>query len=562
MTSTEMAVLNSMLMNGTVQQIAEASERIADFKTDPRFEFTVSIEDKFWRTIDEEGDFIELDGTDVRNDTPTATLKLKGASKFIHPMMNCRKEMVGVIVTTGGMRYAYYVDSHEYSWENSVWIGTASLRGIYDILNYLQIWPSWFLPIFIQPISHAVFIGPLCTVIENMIAEQALRLQSGLNEFINNVASLNPDFRSWIGTLLQSNGNLLTMLKTPLYVVRTNPFLDTSPLVARTVRMESCATVITDITRAYGVDVRVDLWKPGDEQPDPWAHLDQPTYVVTVIDRSQIEGPTKTVLDSVIRTVVDLEGSLLGNVLDPLLNPQGMYAPDNVFIAPVIGLKFVAPYAILVAPEPGEKSSLISCKIYDHTPRGWQIVIGGKSPQWVNSLINATLSYLIDAVMIFIGLTGIPSDLLSGFLNDSFLAFELIEHYSRRDEVGPYHPGMEQFIPTGSAPYNIEALFAFINGLWDSRGYTSAMAAFHNGVVYTLGKDIFRGGLVSLVYHNKQKMYTDYIEMIMFRITATERHVIVQIGDGKADEAPLAKHQRFITGLQESFNVLTLAPTA
>ena len=63
------------------------------------------------------------------------------------------------------------------------------------------------------------------------------------------------------------------MLKTPIYVVRTNPFLDTSPLVARTVRMESCGTVITDITRAYGVDVRVDLWLPGDDQPDQWANL-------------------------------------------------------------------------------------------------------------------------------------------------------------------------------------------------------------------------------------------------------------------------------------------------
>lgn len=564
----KLADLNEKLMHGTLSQVVDAAEELANIKDDPDFEFIVTICDKLWRPIGETGDFIELSGTDPRNDCPTATLQLKGESEFIDAMMKCRAEMVGVKIETAGLKFAHYVDTHEYAWDHDAWIGKAELRGIWDILNYLQIWPTWYYPIQIQPISHAVFIGPLCTVIENMIAEQALRIQSGLNEFINNALSGNPDIRAWFGTLLQSNGNIFTMLKTPIYVVRTNPFLDTSPLYARTVRMESCGTVITEITSAYGIDVQVNLWEPGDEQPDFWTKnipfmaLDQPTYVVTVKDRSQITGPTKTVLDSTLRTVVDLQGSLLGNVLAPLLNPQGLYAPEGVFIAPILGLNFVEPYAILEAPEPGEKSSLLSCKIYDHTAKGWQLIIGGKSPKWLNDLINATLAYLLDAVMAFIGITGIPSDLLAGFLNDAFLAFQLIGHYQRRSEMGPYHPAIERFQATGSAPYNIEALFSFINLMWDSRGYTSAIATFRNGEKYSLGKDIFRGGLVSLVYHGRKKMYTDYIELVMYRMTQSEREVLIQIGDGKADESPLAKHQRYITALQEAFNVLTLAPSS
>ena len=58
----------------------------------------------------------------------------------------------------------------------------------------------------------------------------------------------------------------------------------------------------------------------------------------------------------------------------------------------------------------------------------------------------------------------------------------------------------------------------------------------------------------------RTKLFTDYIEMVMFRLTPTERDVFVQIGDGKAEESPLAKHQRFLTGVFESVNVLTLAP--
>lgn len=561
------AAWQDTLLSGSISDIATAAEELAIAKTEgayPSNEFIFTVCDKLWTPISEVGgDLLESSGTEPRNNVPTATLSCKGQSALVKTFMSCRKTMVGVNVETNGLRWSFYVDKHSWEWEKDVWTSHCELRGIWDILNFYMIWPVWYLPIQVQPISHAVFIGPMVTCIENMISECALRLQSGMWEFVNNAASLNPDFRAWFGTLLQAHGDsLLDILHTPVYVVRTNPLLDTSPLMAKTVRMESCGTVITDLTKPYGVDVSISLFMPGDPQPDQWCALTQPTYVVRVVDRSSIEGPTKTILDSVLRTVVDLEGSLLGNALDPLLNPAGEYAPEGVFIAPVLGVHFRTPYAIMIAPEPGDKTSITSCKIYDHTPKGWQHIVGGKSPKWLNDLINATLAWLVDSLMIFIGLSGVPSDLLAGFLNDAFLAFQLIEHYTRRDEVGPYHPAIERFTNTQSAPYNIEALFAFINAFWDSRGYTSAEVIFRNGVQYSLGKDIFRGGLMSLIYFGRTLMYTDYIELIMWRISLTERDVLVQVGDGQADEAPLAKHQRFITGLQEAFNVWTLAPNA
>lgn len=119
---------------------------------------------------------------------------------------------------------------------------------------------------------------------------------------------------------------------------------------------------------------------------------------------------------------------------------------------------------------------------------------------------------------------------------------------------------METFTASTSAPYNIETIWQFINLFWDSRGYTSATFTFRNGQPYWLGRDIFRGGLISLVYMNRTKIYTDYIENVMWRISATDRDVLIQVGDGKAEEAPLAKHQRNITGAFEAINVITLSP--
>lgn len=390
MTSTEIVRWQSDLQGSDPYRSAVAAERLADVKDNIDQDFTFRVFDKLWRQVDElGGDLMDGSGTIPRNDKPTAMLKVKGESNLIETLMGCRSTMVGVTMETEGIRQAYYVDTHEYNYDKSAWTGTANCFGIYDILFYLQIWPEWFLPIQVQPVSHAVFIGPLVTVVQNMIAECAIRIQSGLWEFVNNAASLNPDIRAWFGTLLQSNGNIFEALKTPLYVVMGNPLLDTSPLVAKTVRMQSCGEVIKEMTAPYGIDVRVDLWLPGDDQPDAWANLDQPTYVVTVKDRSQIEGPTGTILDSVLRTVVDLGGSL-GDLFQPVITDvPGM---NGVYQAPILGLNFVAPYAILIAPDAGtdDKSSLVSCKIIDHTPKGWQHIIGGKSPKWLVCAPRAT----------------------------------------------------------------------------------------------------------------------------------------------------------------------------
>jgi len=150
--------------------------------------------------------------------------------------------------------------------------------------------------------------------------------------------------------------------------------------------------------------------------------------------------------------------------------------------------------------------------------------------------------------------------ILDGFMNDSFLAFQMLQHYGRRDASGPYHPAIERFTATGSAPYNIEALFQFIIAIWDSRGYTSAIATFRNGEVYTLGQDAFLGMLMSVFYMNRTKVLTDYIENISWTYSPTKRDVVMQIGDGQAEEAPIARIQALVTGAMESYNVLTLAP--
>ena len=174
--------------------------------------------------------------------------------------------------------------------------------------------------------------------------------------------------------------------------------------------------------------------------------------------------------------------------------------------------------------------------------------------------MTITYEWIIDSIAILVGVTGVPSDLLSGFLNNAFLAFQLIMDYNRRLAVGPYHPGVEVFHATASAPYNVETIFSFINAFFDSRGYTLAQVRFRNGEVYSLGKDIFKGALASVAYQSRTLLYTDYVYTISWKLDAHTRDVFVEIGDGKAKESSLAKEQRLLTGLIETVNVVTLAP--
>lgn len=552
-----LAKLQSTLTNSDTMSRAIAADEIAEYREYYDKTWKVRLWDAYWRETGELGDdLMELVGADPRNNVPTCSIKIKGGSKYVHTFMDCKTTMVGVTVETGGLRMSFYVDSFDWEYNQNEWVGTAHCLGIWDILNYLVIWPNWLLPIQTQIPGRAIFIWGLKTVISQIISECAMRIQMGIWEFINNALSLNPDIRAWFGTALMG-GSLYDRLRTPIYVSPVNPFTDGSGLVARTVRMETAGSVIQDITRAYGVTVHVDLWLPGDAQPDPWAGLYQPSYVVKIVDRSQIYGPTGTILDSVLRTIVDLIGSFFGDMGYIVQTVPGM---SGVFSSPALGINYVPPWAVIIAPDPGEKGSVASCKLSFHTQKGWQHIIGGRSPAWLNHLFNFIFGWIIDAISILLGFIGIPSNLLDGFLNNAILAFQLIEHYGRRSTYGPYHPCVEVMHPTASAPYNIETLFGFLNAFWDSRGYVSGQFLFRDGEVYKLGVDIFKGGLISLVYDGRTKIFTDYIETIMFRLTPDSRDVMVQVGDGKAEESPLAKHQRFISGVLEAVNTITLAP--
>lgn len=175
----------------------------------------------------------------------------------------------------------------------------------------------------------------------------------------------------------------------------------------------------------------------------------------------------------------------------------------------------------------------------------------------MNDLIDATLAWIIDMIMIVVGFTGVPGTLLDGAFHDILFAFQVHQNFNRRVKLGPYgFP--EKFFPTGSGSYTLDAFFQGKAAMYDTRGYVSGQVEVQNCFPYELGRDGFPGARAS--YIRRGKIFDDFIENVELIDNRGQRaRVVYQIGDGKAEDAPITKVQRRIIGIQDSINILLMA---
>jgi len=530
---------------------AEASRSLLNPSTD----IAVTFYTKTYGYAGVCGDYKSLTYTFNRNQVGTATIVLKHTDPLVDVVMKCHEEVVPVTIQNGYMRWSGRVEYVDYSLKDGQYDVTCYCTDDYQWFDKIMCWPDFLMPIQVQFPSRALYIGPAITCIKTMIAEQCFRIQSGIWELVNNLASGDLNWESWFGTLLMGNGKPLHMLFTPIVVVPTNPIFDTSPTVSMNGRMDKLSVLVDQVVKDNGLVLTANLWLPGEPQPKGLLiDLTVPTIVVDCKDMSGVTGPTGTFLDGIIKDVVDLQKSVLGDVLAPFLNPKHSYAPEGINIAPRLGVNFTAPW-VLFSDHP--RGGLREFHLIPHHPLAHTIIGGGKSPQWINDLINATFEWLIQAIEIVIGFTGIPDTLLDGTFDDIILAFQQIENFDRRVKLGPYgFP--EYFQQTGASAYTLDEWFALQSAMWDTRGYHGIVLSFDNGYPYTVGKDLFLGGLAS--FGIRGQLYTDYVE----RITITDdpdtrAKVDVMIGDGKSHEDPVVRIQRKITKFEEAFNIITLS---
>lgn len=567
-------VLLGEQLKSPAQVAIEAADKLAAAELTAPTDLVCLFYDRVYKVRGECGDYISLQVAKPRHLVETGNLVMKGDDALALDALKCHEEVVPVTVEIGNFFWSGRVKiAHDrFGRGDEADTVVCELEGDRAWLTKIIAWPNFLLPIQVQFPNRGVAFGPAISVIRWLVAAQTFRIQAGLWDLLNNLGSLNLDWRSWFGTFLMADvlgpdghfnlADILRVLRTPIYVVQTDiknaiPGLlfDTSPFIAINWRMDKIADLIDQIVKDNGLVVEVALWRPGDPQPDENMAfpLTVPTIVVDVKDRTGIVGPTHTFLDGILHTLIDLQDSVFGEITQPFLNPANEPVPEGFNIAPILGLHWVPPWAIFMADHP---QSGCWGQISHHHPLAWRTIIGGKSPKWMNDIINATMSWILDSIMIIIGLSGIPSTLLDGLFNDVLLAFQLADNMTRRIKLGPYgYP--EAFAPTGHSPYNVDAIFALKREQWNNRGYVSAIVNFDNGYPYKVGKDLFVGSMASVV--RRGKVYTDFVENIVVVDERDGTKVEVQIGDGIAEEHSSVKTYRNVTKALENINILMLS---
>jgi hypothetical protein len=323
-----------------------------------------------YKTLGDITDYISCTATWKRNAVSTATIVLKGDDPLVDAAMLCASTVVPITIQVNGLRWSGRVDTCGDDLVDGVSTVTLQCVSDWNWFNHILVWPNAYLPIEVQYPKWAIYIGPACTVIESMIRDNCIRLQLGLWEIVNNLL----DPAAWFATMIAKEG-----LLTPVAVVPTDLFHDTSKWVAISARMDTVSTLATQICKDNGLALTADLWLPGEPQPTTAFTLTVPTIVVRVVDKSGVTGPTGTIIDGLIKDVVDIVDGAFGEVVNPLDNNQ--YLPPGVTIAPAFGVNWTPPWPVYYVDNP--RSGVKECHVTAHHPLAYTVVGGGKSPSWV-----------------------------------------------------------------------------------------------------------------------------------------------------------------------------------
>lgn len=547
----------------------------AHFQQNPKPIAVRRMFDEVYNCIGEINDHIELQLNDPRQALPAGKLSLKQfnadgtATTLGQAALTCSTNVVPIIYdkvpnfTTWPPPYRWSgrVDVAHATFKDGKKQIDCELVGDKHWLDRILAWPNPFAPIWIQDPSQWFGIGAGLTVLYTLIAEQAFRVQTYLNEIQNDISSLDigvfelffDDLKA--GSPGLSLTDILQALQTPICVVPVNPLTDTSAWIEVNGRMDTvwklCQQQLTD----NGFSITVQIWLPGDPQPAGLlTPLVVPTVVVELFDRSGFTGPFGP-FEGLDVDAAQLEGSLLGDALQPLLNPgdsQPFVETDlGEFIAPSLGVDFITPTVLLDLDV--DKSGIIEYSVDFHHPLAYQVVTGGQSPQWINDLINASLEWLVDSIMMAIGFTGIPDNILDGIFANVLFAFSVVQNIA--DQTASPFMFPEKFFPSGAGSLTLDTLFAEAQGLWNVRGYPAAQISFIDGYPYGIGTDIVRDQLVLYVFNGT--VFIDYVENIGIVDNRTNfDKITLQIGDGKSEEAAVTKIQRKLVGLETFANII------
>ncbi|WP_433597928.1 phage tail protein [Nocardia sp. CA-135953] len=483
--------------------------------------------DKFLQEVGEEGAYSSLQFTRTKNTAGGLKMSIprEDMVHYAHIFQNPdgADATIPITVNTRAYRWdGYITKASVVRDENGT--ETVDIEAIHcwHHIATTACWASPFAPILAQFPRHMILFGPACTISLLYLAVNLIRLQAAFWTIPDRWL----DAPDWAQV-----GNALW----PIAVVPVDVLRDTSPWRAASARFDTADQLILPMLEDTGVMLDAFFYLPDeDEQPAPeWYYLDRPTVVIKAVDKSGVTGPTGTLLDGLVRMVEEWVDDTTP-VRYPAFNAQSEYEAVYSSTGP-LGTVRTFPWVWYLE---GEYSGIGASEVALHKPLATSVIVGGKSPGWVNAAIEIAMKNLLAWIGLLIGLPGLDS-LYQGQLDDVFLAWMNYEDAGRTQRAGPF-AFREHVVTNSSKAFTLDGVMTGRRGLHQTRGYTSKKASVGDGAPYLVGKDFDLGDQIGFALGDQA--FTDYVTELTFTDDRkTPARWDIKVGDGSDEEDSLVK---------------------
>lgn len=343
-------------------------------------------------------------------------------------------------------------------------------------------------------------------------------------------------------------------LNWPVQVMPINPVLDQSRWCTIGSRWKDAHTVFAPVMKDAGVICRAYTWLPGDPAPytmfGKLAEALKPKRACIILsfeDKSGVTGPTGTLLDGGLNLMAATLDDLITETIIPL-DRDGDGETDPFFRK----LLLVSPKQPPVIFRDVGYGNVKKKRRVIHKSQATDIIVGGRSPQWVNQAITFAIRYGLAQLeqVISYGLGAYQQYGTSGLdnlyqdqLSDVFLAFQRYVNPIRSALAGSY-AFREHFAQNSGTAYVINAIQGLAAGDEEMAAYSSMKFDVGDGP-YVWGQDYTLGDRVSSEI--RLVLYTDQI--LAARAEGTRElpgDVQISFGDDRREENPIARGFRTI----------------
>ncbi|MCG5431244.1 hypothetical protein LV457_02930 [Mycobacterium sp. MYCO198283] len=347
----------------------------------------------------------------------------------------------------------------------------------------------------------------------------------------------------------------LSPLNWPVQVMPVNPILDQSRWCTIGARWKDAHTVLSPVMQDAGVICRAYTWLPGDPPPytmfgDELAEVLKPTRACVILsfeNKSGVTGPTGTLVDGALNLFAATLDDLITETIIPLDTDRDTET-DPFFRK----LLLVAPQPTPFVHRDVGYGNVRSSKFVIHKSQATDIIVGGKSPQWVNQAITFAIRYGISQLAQVVlgqeapGVEGLDN-IYQGQLDDVFVAFQRFVNPLRSSKAGSY-AFREYFHQGHGSAYTLNAVQDIAAGDHAMKAYRSQKFDVGDGQPYILGEDYWLGDRVAAEIRGVT--YTENVWAIRAEGSRTDvGRPIISFGDDTREEDPVARGFRTMSNI-------------